>query len=222
MKFGIEIVRDSEKDIRKSEGRYRYRRECDGLTQWEYPATAHCDMEICTTPPPEEPKQAQRACACGPCSPAADARSAISTGTDFMRPTLGFIASTLILGFATKMVPEPPPLPPLPPLPPPPPACARAATPPPPAWHDRRRPAATSRRRCRPERYHPASAIGQKYHKVLEWTPRAGRRSVGRLTTRWTDDIVRIAGNRWMQVASCRSLWRSKGEAFVQQWTSSG
>ncbi|KAI8441094.1 hypothetical protein MSG28_009358 [Choristoneura fumiferana] len=29
-----------------------------------------------------------------------------------------------------------------------------------------------------------------------------------------------IAG--WMQVASCRSLWRSKGEAFVQQWTSSG
>ncbi|KAI8433223.1 hypothetical protein MSG28_015301 [Choristoneura fumiferana] len=35
------------------------------------------------------------------------------------------------------------------------------------------------------------------------------------------DDIVRVAG-RWMQVASCRSLWRSKGEAFVQRWTSSG
>ncbi|KAI8423015.1 hypothetical protein MSG28_014103 [Choristoneura fumiferana] len=33
---------------------------------------------------------------------------------------------------------------------------------------------------------------------------------------RWTDDIVRIASNRWMQVASCRSQ-RSKGEAFVQQ-----
>ncbi|KAI8431590.1 hypothetical protein MSG28_016079 [Choristoneura fumiferana] len=26
-----------------------------------------------------------------------------------------------------------------------------------------------------------------------------------------TDDIVRIAGNRWMQVASCRSLWRFGG-----------
>ncbi|XP_073950887.1 nuclear export mediator factor NEMF homolog Clbn [Choristoneura fumiferana] len=35
-------------------------------------------------------------------------------------------------------------------------------------------------------------------------------------STRWTDGIVRVTDNRWMQVASCRSLWRSKGEAFVQ------
>uniref|UniRef100_A0A2A4K2U6 WW domain-containing protein n=1 Tax=Heliothis virescens TaxID=7102 RepID=A0A2A4K2U6_HELVI len=34
-----------------SEGRYCYRREADGLVQWEYPATTHTDMEICTTPP---------------------------------------------------------------------------------------------------------------------------------------------------------------------------
>ena len=47
--------------------------------------------------------------------------------------------------------------------------------------------------------------------KVLEWRPRTGRRSVGRPPTRWTDDIVRVAGNRWMQVANCRSAWRSKG-----------
>ncbi|KAI8431600.1 hypothetical protein MSG28_016089 [Choristoneura fumiferana] len=26
-----------------------------------------------------------------------------------------------------------------------------------------------------------------------------------RVATRWTDDIVRVAGNRWMQVASCCS-----------------
>ena len=58
--------------------------------------------------------------------------------------------------------------------------------------------------------------------KVLEWRPRTGKRSVGRPPTRWTDDIVRVAGNRWMQVANCRSAWRSKGEAYVQQWTSSG
>lgn len=58
--------------------------------------------------------------------------------------------------------------------------------------------------------------------KVLEWRPRTGRRSVGRPPTRWTDDIVKVAGTRWMQLASCRSLWRSRGEAFVQQWTSSG
>lgn len=36
---------------RRSEGRYCYRREADGLLQWEYPATTHTDMDICTTPP---------------------------------------------------------------------------------------------------------------------------------------------------------------------------
>ena len=30
--------------------------------------------------------------------------------------------------------------------------------------------------------------------KVLEWQPRAGRRSVGRPPTRWTDDLVKVAG----------------------------
>ncbi|KAJ8716869.1 hypothetical protein PYW07_003496 [Mythimna separata] len=37
--------------FQRSEGRYCYRREADGLVQWEYPATTHCDMDICTTPP---------------------------------------------------------------------------------------------------------------------------------------------------------------------------
>ncbi|XP_049703530.2 uncharacterized protein LOC110377873 [Helicoverpa armigera] len=37
--------------FQRSEGRYCYRREADGLVQWEYPATTHTDMEICTTPP---------------------------------------------------------------------------------------------------------------------------------------------------------------------------
>lgn len=32
-----------------------------------------------------------------------------------------------------------------------------------------------------------------------------------------TDDSVRVAGNRWVQMASCYSLWGSK-EAFVQEW----
>ncbi|XP_063622317.1 formin-binding protein 4-like [Cydia splendana] len=43
--------------FQRSEGRYRYRREADGFTQWEYPAAETMDMEICTTPPPEEPKE---------------------------------------------------------------------------------------------------------------------------------------------------------------------
>ncbi|XP_052755594.1 formin-binding protein 4-like [Galleria mellonella] len=41
----------------RSEGRYRYRREADGLVQWEYPATANMDMEICTTPPHPGPEE---------------------------------------------------------------------------------------------------------------------------------------------------------------------
>ncbi|KAM3955903.1 uncharacterized protein ACR2FA_010175 [Aphomia sociella] len=41
----------------RSEGRYRYRREADGLVQWEYPATANMDMDISTTPPHPGPEE---------------------------------------------------------------------------------------------------------------------------------------------------------------------
>ena len=58
--------------------------------------------------------------------------------------------------------------------------------------------------------------------KVLEWRPRTGRRSVGRPPTRWTDDLVKVAGSRWMRAAQDRSLWRSLGEAYAQQWASFG
>ncbi|KAJ8719488.1 hypothetical protein PYW08_011663 [Mythimna loreyi] len=58
--------------------------------------------------------------------------------------------------------------------------------------------------------------------KVLEWRPRTGRRSVGRPPTRWTDDLVKVAGSRWMRTAQDRSLWRSLGEAYAQQWASLG
>ncbi|RVE53430.1 hypothetical protein evm_002000 [Chilo suppressalis] len=51
--------------------------------------------------------------------------------------------------------------------------------------------------------------------KVLEWRPHTGRRP----PTRWTDDIVKCAGSRWMRIAQDRALWRSMGEAYVQQWT---
>ncbi|CAG5054581.1 unnamed protein product [Parnassius apollo] len=45
--------------VHRSEGRYRYRREADGLEQWEYPATDDTDMDISTTPPHPgiEPKE---------------------------------------------------------------------------------------------------------------------------------------------------------------------
>jgi hypothetical protein len=34
---------------------------------------------------------------------------------------------------------------------------------------------------------------------VLEWRPRTGRRSVGRLPKRWTDDLLKVAGSSWMR-----------------------
>ena len=46
-----------------------------------------------------------------------------------------------------------------------------------------------------------------------------GKRSVRPVLGRWTDDLVKTAGSRWMQVASDRSRWKSIGEACVQQWT---
>jgi hypothetical protein len=45
--------------------------------------------------------------------------------------------------------------------------------------------------------------------KVHEWRPRTGRRSVGRPLTRWTDDLVKVTGSRWMRAAQDRSTWRT-------------
>ncbi|CAH2104279.1 unnamed protein product [Euphydryas editha] len=51
---------------------------------------------------------------------------------------------------------------------------------------------------------------GRWNRKVLKWRPRTGKRSVGRPFARWTDDLRKVAGSD------------SKGEAYVQQWTSNG
>ncbi|KAI8437550.1 hypothetical protein MSG28_011848 [Choristoneura fumiferana] len=40
--------------------------------------------------------------------------------------------------------------------------------------------------------------------------------------TRWSDDLVMIAGSRWTRKVQDRSEWRALGEAYVQQWTSFG
>ncbi|KAA5634901.1 hypothetical protein F3G63_34400 [Pseudomonas aeruginosa] len=58
--------------------------------------------------------------------------------------------------------------------------------------------------------------------KVLEWRPRMGTRSVGRPPTRWTDDLVRTAGSRWMRKAEDRIMWKALGKAYVQQWADKG
>ena len=58
--------------------------------------------------------------------------------------------------------------------------------------------------------------------KVLEWRPRVGKRRVGRPPARWTDDLKKVAGSGWMKKAGDRALWRSLGEAYLQQWTAIG
>ncbi|KAI8423592.1 hypothetical protein MSG28_012671 [Choristoneura fumiferana] len=62
---------------------------------------------------------------------------------------------------------------------------------------------------------------GRWGQKFLEWRPRTRRRAVGRLPTRWSDDLVKIAGSRWMRKAQDRSEWRALGD-YIQQWTSFG
>ena len=58
--------------------------------------------------------------------------------------------------------------------------------------------------------------------KILEWRPWTGRRGVGRPPMRWSDDVGRYAGRDWMRTAQDRELWKTKGEAYVQQWIQNG
>lgn len=40
--------------------------------------------------------------------------------------------------------------------------------------------------------------------KVLDWRPRIGGRSIGQPPTSWTDDILKVVGNRGMLVVQGR------------------
>jgi len=52
---------------------------------------------------------------------------------------------------------------------------------------------------------------------IMQWRPPT-KRPMGRPPERWTNDIKRTAGANWQQVAMDRDEWRSKGEAYIQQW----
>lgn len=51
---------------------------------------------------------------------------------------------------------------------------------------------------------------------ITEWYPRDGKRSRGRQTKRWEDDIIKIAGTTWTRTAKDRTQWKSLEEAFVE------
>lgn len=48
--------------------------------------------------------------------------------------------------------------------------------------------------------------------ETFDWCLRSGRHSIGRLQTRWSEDLIRVTGTRWMEAL---------GEAYVQEWLSS-
>ena len=56
--------------------------------------------------------------------------------------------------------------------------------------------------------------------KVTKWTPLENKRNRGKQKIRWRDEIQKFIGNaNWYQQAQTRNSWKSKGKAFVQEWT---
>ncbi|XP_045460954.1 uncharacterized protein LOC123671253 [Harmonia axyridis] len=65
---------------------------------------------------------------------------------------------------------------------------------------------------------HVARMVDGRWTKrLLEWRPRADKRSRGRPPTRWTDDIKRMTTD-WMRSAQNRGQWAEMREAYIQQW----
>lgn len=48
--------------------------------------------------------------------------------------------------------------------------------------------------------------------KVFDWRPRTGRHSVGRASTRWSRNLVRVNGIRWLRMV------QNLGVAYVHCW----
>ena len=55
----------------------------------------------------------------------------------------------------------------------------------------------------------------------MNWRPPTTR-PMGRPPERWTNSIKRTAGTNWQQLATNRSKWKEKGEAYIQQWIYTG
>lgn len=54
--------------------------------------------------------------------------------------------------------------------------------------------------------------------RITEWQPRNGKRSRGRQTQRWRDDIVRWKGITWGRDARERERWKDSEEGYILQW----
>ena len=51
-----------------------------------------------------------------------------------------------------------------------------------------------------------------------EWQPRRGKRSRGRPSGRWQDDITRKQQTTWIRKATDRRHWKTLMESYILQW----
>ena len=54
--------------------------------------------------------------------------------------------------------------------------------------------------------------------RITNWQPRIGKRSRGRPTIRWRDDLVQHKGATWGRKARERESWKSSAEGYILQW----
>ena len=53
--------------------------------------------------------------------------------------------------------------------------------------------------------------------RCTEWQPRRGKRSRGRPSRRWQDDITRKEGTTWSREATGRRQWKTLMEGYILQ-----
>ena len=54
--------------------------------------------------------------------------------------------------------------------------------------------------------------------RCTEWQPRRGKRSRGRPSRRWQDDITEKEGTTWIRRATDRRNWKTLMEGYILQW----
>ena len=54
--------------------------------------------------------------------------------------------------------------------------------------------------------------------RCTEWQPRRGKRSKGRPSRRWQDDISRKEGTTWNRKATDRGQWKPLMKGYILQW----
>ena len=54
--------------------------------------------------------------------------------------------------------------------------------------------------------------------RCTDWQPRRGKRSRGRPSRRWQDDITEKEGTTWIRKATDRRQWKTLMEGYILQW----